>query len=105
MKRREKQSSFPVSTPAQHRPSVSWHLKCPPWTPFQLGVGDGTETVGAIREWGRGCWGRERRGKVRACVLLWSNGQSCEMGSLRGRKTNQSPVKGKLLGRRGVLFA
>lgn len=42
-------AAFLLALLSQHRPLAPWHLKCPPRTSFQLVVGGGTETAGAVR--------------------------------------------------------
>lgn len=71
-------------------------------------MGGGTETAEAVRagreQEGRLGWEREEV-RVRACSLqFWTKGQSCEMGSLRGRgQTAEAPSEVGGKGRNTVL--
>lgn len=102
-------AAFLLTLLGQYRPSAPWHLKCSLWTPSQLGVGGGTETVEAVRA---GSEQEERLGRegeevgVWACSSqLWTKGQNCEMGSLGEGSKLLKPHHGKLVGKRGIWFS
>lgn len=96
--KRGKQSSFPVNTA---RPVQALSTLAPDMFPVDtLAAGSGrryrdAEAVRVGREQeGRLGWEREEVG-VRACSpQLWTKGQRCEMGSLRGRgHTAEAPSR------------